>query len=96
MQYNAHTGITDYKPTARCCVLRRLAINHYARSEERGALKFEGYSCYHRSSGCYKTVAETCDHTTYQFLCVSEFHAPRYMQYLLQKFAYLDLVYVLS
>jgi len=46
MLYIADTGITDYTYSARCCVVRRLAIKRYAYFEEVGMLKFEVYSAY--------------------------------------------------
>jgi len=64
-------------------------ICEYVYGEEVGTLKFEGYSA-------YWTVSESSDRTNCQFLCLSAFHVRRYIQSLLQKFAYLDLVYIFS
>ena len=87
MQYIADRGITDYTSSTWFCVVRSLAINQYAYYEEVGKLKFEGYSTNY-------SVAESSDLTTCQLLCLSPIHVPRYIQYLLQKLAYINLLYI--
>ena len=64
-------------------------IRVYACYEYVGTLKFDGYSA-------YWSVAVNSDHNTCQFLRVSAFHVPMYTQCILQKFAYLDEIYIFS
>jgi len=68
-------------------VVRRLSINYFAHCGEEGTLKLEGYCAY-----C--TAAK--DNSTCQFICLYSLHEARYtsIQYQLQKFAYLGLVYI--
>jgi hypothetical protein len=64
-------------------------IRVYACYEYVGKLIIDGYSAYWNG-------AVNSDHNTCQFLRVSAFHVLMYTQCILQKFAYLDEVYIFS
>jgi len=49
---------------------------------EVGTLKLEGYCAYYNAAE---------DNSTCQFICLYALHEASYIQYLVQKFAYLDL-----
>jgi len=89
MQGTADTETTDYTFYARCLAMRRLAINWYTYCGVVGSLKCEGCSA-------KLTLADSSAQCTCQFICLSALHTPRYIQYLLQKIAHLDLGFIFS